>query len=60
VREEQVVALARRGLMTAQIATSLGISERTVESHLAHAYAKLGIAGRHELHSSAVRRRRVT
>jgi DNA-binding CsgD family transcriptional regulator len=58
-REEQVVALARRGLVTARIAASLGISERTVESHLAHAYAKLGIAGRHELHASAVQQRRL-
>jgi ATP/maltotriose-dependent transcriptional regulator MalT len=52
-REQQVVALARRGMMTARIAASLSISERTVESHLAHAYAKLGIAGRHELHATA-------
>ena len=48
-REEEVVTLARRGLTSARIAASLGIGERTVESHLAHAYAKLGIAGRHEL-----------
>jgi DNA-binding CsgD family transcriptional regulator len=51
-REEEVVALARRGLTTPAIAASLGIGERTVETHLAHAYAKLGIAGRHELHGS--------
>ncbi|PZR95802.1 MAG: hypothetical protein DLM67_10375 [Candidatus Nephthysia bennettiae] len=40
---------ARRGLTTARIAASLGIGEQTVEIHLAHAYAKLGMAGRHEL-----------
>jgi DNA-binding CsgD family transcriptional regulator len=48
-REDEVMALARRGLPTARIAASLGIGKRTVETHLAHAYAKLGIAGRHEL-----------
>lgn len=48
-REDEVMALARRGFSTARIAASLGIGKRTVETHLAHAYAKLGIAGRHEL-----------
>lgn len=48
-RESEVAALARRGLSSAAIASRLHISERTVESHLAHIYSKLSIAGRHEL-----------
>ena len=50
-REEEVAQLARRGLSTRMIAGRLGISERTVESHLAHVYSKLGIAGRQDLSS---------
>jgi DNA-binding NarL/FixJ family response regulator len=48
-RESEVAALARRGLPSAAIASRLHISERTVESHLAHIYSKLGIGGRREL-----------
>ncbi|HEY0830412.1 MAG TPA: AAA family ATPase [Candidatus Dormibacteraeota bacterium] len=48
-RESEVVVLARRGLTTAAIALSLKIGERTVETHLSHAYAKLGVRGRNEL-----------
>jgi DNA-binding NarL/FixJ family response regulator len=48
-REREVAELARRGAMTREIAESLHISERTVESHLAHAYLKLGVSGRKDL-----------
>ena len=48
-REEEVAELARRGLSTPAIAAQLGVSERTVESHLARVYSKLVIGGRHQL-----------
>lgn len=45
-REQQVARLAARGHSASEIAQHLHISERTVESHLANAYAKLGIHSR--------------
>lgn len=52
-RELEVAALASRGLTAAEIGSQLHISERTVESHLANAYAKLAI------HSRAALRRMI-
>jgi DNA-binding CsgD family transcriptional regulator len=48
-REEQIVRLAVDGLAAKQIARRLAISTRTVESHLANVYGKLGIRSRLEL-----------
>lgn len=48
-REEDVAHLAASGLSNASIASRLVLSVRTVESHLYHAFAKLGIASRTEL-----------
>ena len=45
-RELEVAALASHGLTAAEIGSRLHISERTVESHLANAYAKLAIHSR--------------
>lgn len=50
-REREVARLAKRGLRTRAIAERLGLSERTVESHLAHAYGKLGLSDREGLAS---------
>jgi DNA-binding CsgD family transcriptional regulator len=44
--ERRVVDLAARGASNADIAGQLFISVKTVESHLAHAYRKLGISSR--------------
>ena len=49
VREREVAALARRGLSVRQMADDLHLSPRTIESHLAHIYRKLGVSGRDEL-----------
>lgn len=48
-REQQVAQQAAAGRSNRAIATSLGVSPRTVENHLASVYSKLGITGRHEL-----------
>jgi len=48
-REEQLVALARRGLTNAEIADRLVLSVRTVESHIYRAMQKLGVSDRRDL-----------
>jgi len=49
IRETEVAQLAAAGLRSRSIGVRLGISERTVENHLASAYAKLGVHSRAEL-----------
>jgi DNA-binding CsgD family transcriptional regulator len=48
-REREVASLAAQGHSAKEIATRLGIGERTVETHLARAYAKLGLASKIDL-----------
>jgi len=48
-RELEIAGLASRGFTAAEIAGQLHISERTVESHLGNAYAKLAIHSRSAL-----------
>jgi len=48
-REREIVALTMAGETAPAIARALFLSERTVESHLAHAYAKLGVHSKFEL-----------
>lgn len=48
-RERQVVVLVAEGLPNKVVAGRLGISTRTVEGHLNHVFAKLGVATRTEL-----------
>jgi len=47
--EQRVVALATEGLSNKAIAQSLFVSVHTVEVHLSHAYAKLGVRSRGQL-----------
>jgi DNA-binding CsgD family transcriptional regulator len=49
--EQRVVDLAARGLSNKQIARRLFVAVHTVEVHLAHAYAKLGVHSRAQLAS---------
>ena len=48
-RERETATLAASGATNAQIAHTLSISERTVESHLSSTFVKLGISGRNQL-----------
>jgi DNA-binding CsgD family transcriptional regulator len=48
-QEKAVARLARTGRTNRQIAEELFLSVNTVETHLAHAYRKLGISRRREL-----------
>lgn len=54
--EDDVVNLLLGGRTNRQIGVQLGISPRTVETHLAHVYDKLGIRTRVELAAEAARR----
>ena len=47
--ERRVAQMAAEGLSNPQIAQALFVSLKTVETHLGHAYAKLGIHSRIEL-----------
>jgi DNA-binding CsgD family transcriptional regulator len=48
-REREVASLAAQGISSSAIASRLCLSVRTVETHLARVYTKLGITGRSEL-----------
>jgi DNA-binding CsgD family transcriptional regulator len=48
-REHAVAVLASRGLSNREIAERLYVSIRTIESHLAQAFVKLGVNRRSQL-----------
>jgi DNA-binding NarL/FixJ family response regulator len=54
-REEEVLALIARGLSNKRIAFQLGLSEKTVKTHVAHVLSKLGVADRTQAAVYAVR-----
>jgi len=47
--ERRVAALVAQGHTNREVSTALFLSERTVETHLSHAYSKLGVRSRAEL-----------
>jgi DNA-binding NarL/FixJ family response regulator len=48
-QEREVVGLVFKGLNNSQMATTLMVSEHTIESHLSHTYEKLDVHSRSEL-----------
>lgn len=55
--ELTVAGLVAEGLTSRQVAERLFVSRRTVETHLAHLFAKLGISSRAQLAAEVVRRK---
>ena len=45
-REAEVLGMLARGLQTKQVARALGISVKTADSHIQHAYRKVGVSTR--------------
>ena len=59
-RERQVLSVAAEGLTAREIGLRLGVAERTVTTHLAHIYGKLGVGGRVEAITEAAKAGLVT
>jgi DNA-binding NarL/FixJ family response regulator len=57
-RELEVAELVAAGRTNRQIAAELFLSEKTVESHLAHIFGKLDVRSRAAVAASVERRRR--
>ncbi len=53
--ERDVVRLVSEGLANNDVATRLFVSPRTVQTHLTHVYAKLGMSSRVQLVQEAAR-----
>jgi DNA-binding NarL/FixJ family response regulator len=48
-KEREVVTLIARGFKYREAAEELGISQKTLETHMRHVFDKLGVASRHEM-----------
>lgn len=48
-REREVVTLIARGFKYREVAEELGISQKTLETHMKHVFDKLGVASRSEV-----------
>ncbi len=55
-REVEILRLAARGLTNKAIGLEVGVSDRTVQGHLANIYGKLGVASRTEAVTEALKR----
>lgn len=55
-REVQILRLISKGRTTAEIASALGITQRTVKWHVANIFRKLGVRTRAEAVAVAARR----
>ena len=58
-RETEVLRALVSGARSSQIASQLGITERTVKAHLANIYQKLGVESRSAAVAVAMQRRPV-
>jgi DNA-binding NarL/FixJ family response regulator len=58
-REREVAELVAQGLSNVEIASTLVISKRTVESHVDHIKRKLGYRTRNEVMAWAMRERSI-
>jgi DNA-binding NarL/FixJ family response regulator len=54
-REVEVLRLAAKGLTNKAIGQTLGISDRTVQGHLANVYGKLNVSSRTEAVTQALK-----
>jgi DNA-binding NarL/FixJ family response regulator len=54
-REREVLVLIGRGMANKRIARELGVSEKTVKTHVGHVLAKLGVSDRTQAALHAVR-----
>ena len=59
-REQEIMSLLSDGLSAHRIATSLGISEGTVNTHIGNIYRKLGVNNRVDAIREGVRQKIIT
>jgi len=53
-REVHILRMLFNGQNSTAVAKNLGISKRTVDFHLAHAYLKMGVANRYDAFRKAI------
>ncbi len=55
-RELEILRLAAQGMTNKTIGVTIGLSDRTIQGHLAHIYDKLGVASRTEAVTEALKK----